>query len=439
MNLFFNSELYSLKPRAVWSAFATDNFAFWMSCCYLIFEYIRPHAIWSGFEVYPYWARTFLILAFLGWTLDSRRQLIWTKTTSKVFAFLILITLSSYNAYWPSISWNHYMDYFNWVVVFFVLTQTVTTRTRFYILVLIFMLASFKLSMYGARTWAARGFGYADWGLAGPRGFFNNPGELAIQMLMFGPIALFFILGIKQHLSRLKFWILCLMPLTAVMTILGTNTRGGQLALAVQLLALLMLSKHRIKALILVGFIAVIGFSFLPEEQKSRYDAAGSDSTSIQRILYWKHGWEMIKDHPVLGVGYFNFSQYYNVKHADDLVLGRGKPAELPHNIFIQVGTDTGFTGLVLFLLILGGAYWTTFRLKTQARAAGDVFTENMATGMNISLIGFVVAGQFVTVTYYPFLWIHLVLLTSMTTFLHNEKHIRDSSAMESRSSVAFR
>jgi hypothetical protein len=54
-------------------------------------------------------------------------------------------------------------------------------------------------------------------------------------------------------------------------------------------------------------------------------------------------------------------------------------------------------------------------------------------------LIGFVVAGQFVTVTYYPFLWIHLVLLTSMTTFLHNEKHIRDLSAMESRSSVAFR
>ena len=60
------------------------------------------------------------------------------------------------------------MTYFNWVVIFFVLTNTATTRQRVFILLLIFFMASFKLSLHGARTLAMRGFAFADWGLSGP-------------------------------------------------------------------------------------------------------------------------------------------------------------------------------------------------------------------------------------------------------------------------------
>lgn len=36
------TDRYKLKPGSVWKAFSTDNFAFWISCCYLFFEYVRP-------------------------------------------------------------------------------------------------------------------------------------------------------------------------------------------------------------------------------------------------------------------------------------------------------------------------------------------------------------------------------------------------------------
>ncbi|MFO7728312.1 MAG: DUF5935 domain-containing protein [Desulfonatronovibrio sp.] len=179
------TDLYRLKPGAVWKAFASDNFAFWMSCFYLFFEYVRPQAIWPVFEIYPFWARTFVILAFIGWMLDPYKRFVWNKITTGVFVFMLLIVFSSFSAYWPQISWDEFMKSFNWVVIFFVLTQTVNTRQRFYILLLIFFLASFKLSLYGARTFAMRGFSFASWGLAGPQGFFQNPGELAIQMVVF--------------------------------------------------------------------------------------------------------------------------------------------------------------------------------------------------------------------------------------------------------------
>ena len=428
-------ELYSLRPGTVWKVFSSDNFSFWMVCAYLFFEYVRPQAIWSVFEVYPYWARTFILLAFIGWVADPKRQFVWTKITTGISAYLILVILSSNLAYWPDISWSYFMDFFNWVVVFFVLTQVTTTRQRFFILLLIFMVASFKLSQHGARTWAMRGFGFTKWGLMGPRGYFQNSGELAIQMVVFAPIAYFFILGIKSYLKRWQVNLLYLMPITASMTVLGASSRGGQLALAVQLVALIMMTKNRFKALIVIVVIGFIGFQSLPEEQKARLNYIGSDTTSMQRILYLQHGWSMIKNHPYLGVGYFNFSSYYDLYYSDDLLTR--KEAEVPHNIFIQIGTDVGFSGLGIYLSLLGMSWAAMRKIGKKAARLGDVFVCNLAKGMNLALLGYVVAAQFVTVTYYPFFWIHLMFVTSMCTFFCNEQNkLAQKNRIEKRSSL---
>jgi len=418
------AELYRLKPGTIWKAFTTENFAFWMSSAYLFFEYVRPQAIWPMFDAYPYWARTFIILAFLGCLVDSNRQFIWDRMTTGVILYLILIILSSFYAYWPTISWSRFMEYFNWVVVFFVLTQTISTRRRFYIFLLIFLAASFKLSFYGARTFALRGFSFADWGLAGPRGYFQNPGELAIQMVVFAPIALFFTLGIKPYLKRWQVYFLMLMPVTAALTVIGTNSRGSQLALAAQVIALIVMTKKRLRMFIVIVIISCVGYQILPANQKARFEIAGDDLTSVQRLLYFKHGWQMIKDHPLLGVGYFNFAPYYNSNHSEDLVLEqlRERGAELPHNIFIQVGTDTGFIGISVFLGLISMSFISMRRLCIMAKNSGELFLSNMSKGMNLALLGYIIAGQFVSVVYYPFFWIHLVLVVAMVTYYKKEK-----------------
>lgn len=418
--------LYALSPSAVYRAFASQSFAFWMACGYLFFEYVRPQAIWPAFDAFPYWGRTFILLALIGWFLDPQRRFIWTGTSTRIALFTLIIILSSMTAYWPEVSSANFMVFFNWVVIYFVLSQTVTTRVRFYIILLIFMLASFKLSQYGARTWASMGFGFSDWGLRGPQGFFENPGEYAIQMVVFFPIGLFFCFAVAPYLKkRWHLYALYLMPITAFMAAIGTNTRGGQLALAAQVIALILMMKHRFKALLLVTLISVAGYQLLPDEQKARFEEAGTDETSLQRLLYWQHGWQMMKDHPALGVGYYNFVPYYNLHHFDDIILEmlqRRGSAELPHNIFIQVGTDAGFIGLGVFLMLIIGAFLTMRRLGKEAAARGDSFVSNMAIGMNLSLLGYVIAGQFVTVAYYPYLWIHLAFVTMMYTFWRNEQ-----------------
>src|SRR5690606_24743667 len=122
-------------------------------------------------------------------------------------------------------------NFYTWMIIYFLIINIVNTRKRFFIFIFIFFLASFKLSFSLARVWAFRGFSFTSWGLMGPPGFFQNSGELAIQMAVFWPLALATAISLKPYVVTWKRWALFAMPITAGMVILGSSSRGGQLAL----------------------------------------------------------------------------------------------------------------------------------------------------------------------------------------------------------------
>lgn len=413
-------DLYALRPAGIWRQFKKEGFAFWMICGYLVVEYVRPQSIHPQIDILP-WAKTFLVLALVGWLAEPRKKWVSDPTNFWMAAFLGVITLSCFTAYWPAVSWSNYHQFFNWFVIYFLIINVVNTRQRFFIFLLIFLLASFKLSFFGARTWAMSGFAFRSWGIKGPSGFFENPGELAIQMLVFAPIAYWFAMALRPWIGKWKFRILCLFPLTAAMTTLGTNTRGSQLALAFQLWLNFLKGRFSLRVMLIVVALGVGGYHLLPEQQLERFRVTGSeeDTTGQQRILYFKNGIEMIKEHPFLGVGYFNFIPYFTLHYPEDLVTGKtiytGR-AELPHNIFIQVGTDAGLIGLIVYAMLILRAFAGTRALRRMAVGDGPnfAFERDLSKGFDVAFWGFLIAGQFVTVGYYPFMWIHLALVVAL-------------------------
>lgn len=417
-----DEDLYSLRVGQIWRYFKSETFAFWMICAYLFFEYVRPQAIYPAIDILP-WAQLTVIGAILGCFTDKTVRWVSSPINKLLLIFFIIILVSSFFAYFPTVSYNNIYKYYLWVIIYFLVINIVNTRKRFFIFLCIFLVASFKISLSLAITWAERGFSFTDWGLKGPPGFFENSGELAIQMLVFWPIAWAFTYSIKPYISKWWYRLLLLMPITAIMVILGASSRGAQLALVCQLVVMnyRYIFNLRVLPAILVSLFLI--WNFLPEEQKQRFETMGQDGTSQQRLLYWQNGIEMIEDNPVLGVGYFNFASYFERYYPEDVLLGR---AELPHNIFIQVGTDTGFLGLTAF----GGLLLVAYRLGRRFKAGGCEDKQRLiGSCANLSLLGFVVAGQFVTVTYYPFLWIHLALIVALNNsfkengILKQEKH----------------
>lgn len=406
--------LYTLSPRAIWAQIKKEHFSFWMICVYLILEYFRPQSIIPALDVLP-WDKIFVSLTALGLLADPRRRWVSNQANLWMTVFLLVIVLSSATAQYPAVSWSHWFDFFGWFAIYFLIINTVTTAERYFIFLSIFLLASFKLSFFGARTWVSRGFGFRGWGIQGPPGFFENSGELSIQMLMFAPIAFELAMFLKPRVRRAVYWVLILLPVTGAMTVLGASSRGSQLGLVFQTGYTAHKRKLNFKAIAAIALVFYGAYALLPVQEKERFTTAGDDRTSVQRLEYWRAGMKMIEEHPVLGIGYFNFPPYFAEHYPWELFEGH---AQLPHNIFIQVGTDAGLLGLGVFLILIYRNLRTARDIQCACEANPDApaFAGNVARGLMVATWGFVIAGQFVTVTYYPFLWINLALTVS----LHN-------------------
>lgn len=404
-------EFYALNVKGIWQHFKTEHFSFWMICGYLFIEYVRPQSILPWLDFLP-WAQLFVLGALVGWLADPKKTWVSSPINKWMVLFFISILLSSWFAYIPELSFSNLENFYTWMIIYFLIINIVNTRKRFFIFLFIFLVASFKISFGLARVWAMRGFAFTGWGLQGPPGFFQNSGELAIQMAVFWPLALAVAISLRPYITRWKYGLLMAMPVTAGMVILGASSRGGQLALAGQFLLKYWRTVFRPKSLLLAIAVASAAWLLLPEAQKERFTQVGDDKTSEQRLLYWEHGLGMLRDHPLTGVGYFNFIPYYERYHTNDMLY---PTAELPHNIFLQVGADLGWLGLVPYLALIVGAMMVARRTRIHAQQqARDELFANLARAMNFSFVGFLVAGQFVSVVYYPFMWIHLAFLVAL-------------------------
>jgi len=398
-------DLYSLELKVWWAYFKSESLAFKMICFYLFVEYVRPQSIITWLDFLP-WAKLFLLGSLIGVFMEKDRKWVSSPINKWMILFFLSVLWSTLNAHYPEFSYKNLANFYTWLVIYFLIINIVTTPQRLLFFLAIFCIASFKLSFSLAITWAKRGFSFASWGLSGPPGFFQNSGELAIQMVVFWPIGLAIALSLKPYVPVWKYRVLMLMPITASMVILGASSRGAQLAMVVQFF--LRFFKQIFKVKVLVGIIVVVvaGWHFLPEEQKMRFAESGSDKTSQQRLLYWENGYQMMNDFPLTGVGYFNFRHYYEDYYSEDMLYSS---AQLPHNIFVQVGADLGYIGLFIYLMLIFSAFSALSKIGKDT--VPSIFGE-LSIAFKISLIGFVVAGQFVSVVYYPFMWVQLAFIS---------------------------
>lgn len=403
-------DFLSLKVGVIWRSFWQEHFAFIAICGYVFFEYVRPQSIVPAIDILP-WSQLFILLAAGGIFLDKEKRSQGSALSALFVVYFFCVLWSIANAYKVSESWRFFDQIYTWLIIYFLLVNIVVTEKRFFIMMLIFIMANAKLAIFGAKTWALRGFSFTSWGLKGPPGYFENSGEYAIEMLITFGVTYFFYHSVKNHVGKYVKYFFAILPISAAMSVLGASSRGAQLALIVQLYFLFLHGKINIRAIVGVVVVAASVYFLIPEEQKARFESAGDDKTSEQRLLYWKNGWEMMKEHPLTGVGYFCFPAYYTDYYPEGMLYPR---AELPHNIFVQVGADLGFIGLFVYLLLIAVAFNTFFKLRATFQAPEDEWKLHFCKGLTLGFLGFLVAGQFVSVVYYPFMWMHLAFMVCL-------------------------
>jgi len=69
---------------------------------------------------------------------------------------------------------------------------------------------------------------------------------------------------------------------------------------------------------------------------------------------------------------------------------------------------------LLFFVLLIFYCFFIPIRIARSPRV--DDIDKCVAAGLGYGVLGFLIAGQFVTVAYYPFLWVHLAFIVCLSS-----------------------
>lgn len=392
-----------------------EGFVFYCVILYLIFSYLRPQAIYPWLNVIP-WTRLVLIIGIIYLFSEGRIRIQLPHVA--LFIFALVVTISAYTAVYPEISTEKIGTIYIWLIEVIFFTSAMKSLKQYYLMTIAFFIILFKMSAFGARVWVIdRGFGFRGWGIAGPDGFFANSGEFSLLMAMLAIMSVTFLYAVNS--KRKIYYIL---PLTAVMTVIGASSRGGQLALLVGILMFsILIMKLRIKNIVIFALLLTVLLNLLPDEQKERFSSMGDDNTSVSRMLYWEKGFEIISRYNLLGIGIYGFPSYFQDHYASEIDSDAYtfQHKEVEHNSYIEVGVATGYIGFVCYLWLI----FICYRLNKKTQKLINSMPNDMADikwsgaysiGLNISLLTYLIGSTFMSVAFYPYLYLMLMLSQSL-------------------------
>ena len=200
--------------------------------------------------------------------------------------------------------------------------------------------------------------------------------------------------------------------LLAISGVIATQSRGGLLGIAAILSFFLY---QKVKNPIVVGMcagvamLAMMVFAGIGDRQSGGAAEDGVDASAMGRIYAWQAAINMALSNPLTGVGVDNFyvNYYFYSPHWD------GKNHAV-HSTWFQVLGETGFVGIGIFVLLIASIYRSLSRVYCiNALNPNDQVAVN-ANALKAGLIGFMVAGTFLTQAFTWPLYIILALTIAL-------------------------
>ena len=209
-----------------------------------------------------------------------------------------------------------------------------------------------------------------------------------------------------------------------VLAILGGGSRAGFIAVSVVGLWLILTSRRKGMALVLVVGAVLAFLAFAPEDITSRLSSikeADEDSSFMGRVIAWKISSAIALENPVFGGG-FHAVQVQAIwdqfKMSPGLLGFLNLPvpefsAKAAHSIYFEVMGDIGLVGLGLFLFILLRALWSRQAIKRMTIQLGAPYqwARDMADMLMLAVLAYMVGGASVSLGYLEVIYMVVMLM----------------------------
>jgi probable O-glycosylation ligase (exosortase A-associated) len=252
-----------------------------------------------------------------------------------------------------------------------------------------------------------------------PASFITDNNALGLALVMTLPLMWYLHSLVERKLFR--HMVIALMIFTAF-AILGTQSRGGFLALMAMTGFLVMKSKAKFKAAMIVIVLAPLLYVFMPQSWHDRMDTIQNyqqDESAMMRINAWEFSINLAKDYPVAGGGYSTFTEELFKRYSERPEV----PWTGPHSIYFETLAEHGYVGLMLFVLMLIMLYRTMgYIIKTAPNYEDMLWMKDLAAMIQVSLFGYMVAGVFLEMAKFDLLYALIGVGIAMTTLLHKRQ-----------------
>jgi len=324
---------------------------------------------------------------------DRSRSPVPTYLVWAILLWLGTMLLSMTAAINITSSLKEIIKWLEFLVLLLLGSQYIRTRQHIWTLVTLICLAGITQACYGymqaafdlgpvsfIRDTSLRVYGTFD--QPNPyAGYINIPLSIALALLLLG----------SNWTTRIP------AALTVVLLAAAeylTQSRGGELALAIALLFIVMVGMPRLRKMLLLlipaglALIELFLAGWIPTSvlnpvlrnlgliQISFTFPTTQDFSTAERLAHWIAGIHMFLSHPLLGVGIGNYPDAYSRYFITIFINSLGHA----HNYYINIAAETGAVGLTAYLLFLmamfvagGSAYQSIHkRYQVQVQTSGS-------------------------------------------------------------------
>lgn len=348
------------------------------------------------------------IITLILWVLFSNKNIEYIADNQiRLYKYMIIVLVMSVPfSYYPGASLNDLFIYCPVILFVFLFNKLVNTISQMRNMLFVYCIG---IGMYGIAI-------LINGSIAEGRisfGTMFDPNDLAFYVLSF--ICLNFIFTTANNKTYIR-TISTINIITGLLIIIKTGSRGGLIALLTVIAYLLFTKSYVLRTTFItkcaVLIVAILSLQFIDINERYKtildvqddYNSKGEEG----RIAIWKSGMKQMLTHPFTGVGFNRFPEGIG-RDRDIRGLDSAK-WQTAHNSLIQIGTETGVLGFILFGVLSYNAF-TIF-----ARIAKKSKNEELAKIGAIAKVGFI--GHFISAMFlsqaYSVYWAFYIVFSAI-------------------------
>jgi len=403
---------------------------------FFFYSYLRPYDFIPALRVLRL---TMLIevVTLIAWLLKlviSKAEIKWSMLSWCFLAFMGVIGITVVTAENNFFAYEIFIEMMIFFVIFIIATNVVDSLSRLNKIVWLLLLIHFYFALKGINIFLGEQHLSAGQYTSGrvSHGYIGDENDFALVINLMIPFAFF---GLFYFKGKVKF-ICAALLIIFVLAVISSFSRGGFVGLASVMLYCILNSKRKLLSLGAVISIFIAMFLFAPS---SYWDEAETikeidKGTANARINYWKAGFRMFVDHPIVGVGAGNGGM-----HMPMYLIESNNPnrewGRTFHGVFPQVIAELGILGSFFYFSMIIIAFKLLYRIKNRkVGEGGDNFSQYMANSIIGSLIAYFACSTFLSTAYYPHLWatytFTVILVLNQNTNNNNKEQVDKNNNM---------